>query len=119
MKKMIAVLVVAAGVALAQETVTPRVEVDVLAVKESGFVQYVKDNWGKCLLGLTGIAGVEAVVENNDWLWHKSGGDDGKTITPPSMDASTINDNDFLDVMVVGEGNIVEVNVDYYEERKP
>jgi len=105
--------------ALAQETVMPKVEVDVLDLKEKGMVRHVKDNWGKYLIGLAGITAGEMITENNDWLWHKSGGDEGKTITPPEMDASTINDNDFLDVTVIGEGNVVEVNVDYYEDRQP
>ena len=121
MKTAVALLAVClmAGSVRAQETVQPQVAVDVLDLKEKGFVRHVKDNWGKYLIGLVGVAGVEMMAENNDWLWHKPGSGEKGTAKPQTMDASTIEDNDFLDVTVVGQGNIVEVNVDYYEDRQP
>jgi len=115
---MLAVVMVA-GVAMAQDTVQPQIAVDVLDVKESGIVAHLKNNWGKYLVGLAGAVAVEAAAENNDWLWHKPGSGDNGTAKPQTMDASTIEDNDFLDVTVIGEGNMVEVNVDYYEDRQP
>jgi len=112
--------IIMAAASMAQETVQPQIAVDVLDVKEKGIVQHVKDNWGKYLVGLAGIAGVEMAAENNDWLWHKPGSGDKGTIPPSTMDASAIEDNDFADINIVaGDYSPVNVTIDYYEDRQP